>query len=114
MNCNYFIPNVISQQAYRFIDKIRMHLATVGAPVALQRRAVNRSTKIRTSLFNWDAHVRVLFLLGKQEKMLGVWPITSIWNCVNKFEKAVGDTRYEIPRSATFNKSSLQVCNFTS
>jgi hypothetical protein len=44
VNCNYFIPNVIDQQAYWFIGKIRMRLAAGGAPVA-----VNRSTKVRTS-----------------------------------------------------------------
>jgi hypothetical protein len=42
---SYFIPNVIGQQAYLFIGKIRMRLAAGGAPVT-----VNRSKKVRTSL----------------------------------------------------------------
>jgi hypothetical protein len=44
--CNNFIPNVIRQQVYCFIGKIRMRLAAGGAPVA-----VNRSTKVRTALY---------------------------------------------------------------
>jgi hypothetical protein len=49
VNCNY-IPNVIGQQAYWFIVKIRIRLAADGAPVAVKRRAVNRWTKVRASL----------------------------------------------------------------
>jgi hypothetical protein len=44
------IPNVIGHQAYWFIGKIRMGLVAGGAPVVVKRRAVNRSTKVRTSL----------------------------------------------------------------
>jgi hypothetical protein len=49
VNCNYFVPNVTGQDAYWFIGKIRLHPAADDAPVAMKRRAVNRSTKIRTS-----------------------------------------------------------------
>jgi hypothetical protein len=45
VNCNYFIPNVIGQQAYWFIGKIRMRFAAGGAPAAVKRRAVNPPTK---------------------------------------------------------------------
>jgi hypothetical protein len=44
VNCKYFIPNVIGQQACRFIGKIRMRIAARSAPVAVKRKAVNRST----------------------------------------------------------------------
>jgi hypothetical protein len=33
MNCNYFIPDVIGQQAYWFTGKIHMCVAAGGAPV---------------------------------------------------------------------------------
>jgi hypothetical protein len=46
VNCNYFIPNVVGQQTYLFINKIRMQFATGNAPVA-----VSRSAKLRTSLY---------------------------------------------------------------
>jgi hypothetical protein len=38
-------------QAYCFIGKIHMRLTAGGGPVAVKRRAVNRSTKLRTSLY---------------------------------------------------------------
>jgi hypothetical protein len=50
MNCKYFIPNVIGQQAYWFIGKIRTRLAVGGAPVAVIRSAVNWSTQVKTSM----------------------------------------------------------------
>jgi hypothetical protein len=46
VNCNYFIPNVIGQQAYWVIGKIRMRPAAGGAPVAM-----NRSTNVKASLY---------------------------------------------------------------
>jgi hypothetical protein len=49
VNCNYFIRNVIGQQESWFIGKIRIRLAAGGAPVAVKRRVVNRSTKISCS-----------------------------------------------------------------
>jgi hypothetical protein len=49
VNCKYFIPNVISQQAYQFIDKIYMHLTASGTLVTVKRRAMNQSIKLRTS-----------------------------------------------------------------
>jgi hypothetical protein len=49
VNCN-FIPNVIGQQAYWFIGNIRIRLAAGSSPVTVKRRAVNRSTKVKTSL----------------------------------------------------------------
>jgi hypothetical protein len=52
VNCNYFIPNDICQQAYWIIGKICMRLAAGDAPVTVKRRALNRSTKVRTSLCN--------------------------------------------------------------
>jgi hypothetical protein len=50
VNCNYFIPNVIGQQAYLFTGKICMRLAAGSAVIAVKRIAVNRSTKLRTAL----------------------------------------------------------------
>jgi hypothetical protein len=38
-------------QACRFISKISMRLTAGGGPVTVKRRAVNRSTKIRSSLY---------------------------------------------------------------
>jgi hypothetical protein len=51
VNCKYFILNIIGQQAYQLIDKIQMHPAARGALVAVKRRAMNRSTKLRMSLY---------------------------------------------------------------
>jgi hypothetical protein len=45
-----FIQNVIGRQACWFISKIRMRLATSGATVAMQRRALNRPTKLKKNL----------------------------------------------------------------
>jgi hypothetical protein len=42
VNCNYFIPNVVSQQTYWFIDKIHMHL-TPGHCEAQNCEPVNKS-----------------------------------------------------------------------
>jgi hypothetical protein len=47
VNINYFILNVIGQQAYWFTGKIRMRLAAGGAQFALKRRALKRPTKVR-------------------------------------------------------------------
>jgi hypothetical protein len=41
------------------IGKIRIRLAASGAPVAVNRSAVNQSTKVRTSLYNEDILVNV-------------------------------------------------------
>jgi hypothetical protein len=53
LNCNYFIPNVIAQQAYWFISKICVRLAAGGAPVAVKRRSMTKSTNVRTFLYNY-------------------------------------------------------------
>jgi hypothetical protein len=60
MNCKYFIPNVIGLQAYWFIGKIGMYLATSSAPVAVKSRAVNCSTKTRTSLWFRCRYYKIL------------------------------------------------------
>jgi hypothetical protein len=39
------------EKVKRFIGKISMRLAASGAPVAVKRRAVNRSTKLKNSLY---------------------------------------------------------------
>jgi hypothetical protein len=47
MNCNYFIPNVISHQACWLIGKIHMCLAESGALTATKRRAVEWVNKAK-------------------------------------------------------------------
>jgi hypothetical protein len=51
VKCNYFIQKVIDLQAYGFIGKIRIRLEAGGASVAVKRRAMYRSTKVRTLLY---------------------------------------------------------------
>jgi hypothetical protein len=51
VNCNYFIPIVIGQQAYWFISKIRMCLTAHGASVAVKRKTLNSSTSVRNFLY---------------------------------------------------------------
>jgi hypothetical protein len=53
VNCNYFIPNVIGQQAYWFIGKICIRLVAGSASVAVKRRAINRWRTAITSLYYW-------------------------------------------------------------
>jgi hypothetical protein len=57
VNCNYFIPKAVGQQAYRSIGNIHMRLTTGGAQVTVKRSIVNLSTKLTTSLtltlWNW-------------------------------------------------------------
>jgi hypothetical protein len=50
VNCNYFILNVIGQQAYWFTSRIRVRLAAGVAPVAVKRSAVNPAIKVVTFL----------------------------------------------------------------
>jgi hypothetical protein len=50
VNCSYFIPNIISQQAYWFISKIRICLAAGSALAALKHSTMNQSTKVSTFL----------------------------------------------------------------
>jgi hypothetical protein len=45
VNCNYFIPNVICQQAYWITGKIRMRLGANRAPVTVKRRACTGQLK---------------------------------------------------------------------
>jgi hypothetical protein len=54
VNCNYFIPNIISQQAYWFIGKICIDLTASGALVAVKCSTMNRSTKVQTSLYIYN------------------------------------------------------------
>jgi hypothetical protein len=61
-NCNYSIPNVTAQRVCWSISKIRMCLATGGAPVAVKSRVVNRPTKVRISLYK----TRISYLLRKE------------------------------------------------
>jgi hypothetical protein len=47
LNCNCFIPNVIGQQAYWFIGKIHIPLASGGAPLAVKRRAMEPVREVK-------------------------------------------------------------------
>jgi hypothetical protein len=46
------ISNIPAEQLLISSAKFCMRLAAGGAPVAVKRRIVNRSTKVRTSLYN--------------------------------------------------------------
>jgi hypothetical protein len=52
VNRNYFISNVIGQQAYGFIGKICMRLVASSALVTAKHSTVNQSTKVRIFLYN--------------------------------------------------------------
>jgi hypothetical protein len=41
VNCNYFISNIIGQQAYWVIGKIRICLAAGSAPVTMKDNTVD-------------------------------------------------------------------------
>jgi hypothetical protein len=47
MHYNYTSFRTFGQQAYQFVDKIRMLLAAGGASVAAKRRAVEPANKVK-------------------------------------------------------------------
>jgi hypothetical protein len=49
-----FIPNAIGHPALSFTGKIRVPFAAGGAPAAVKRRAVNRSTKLKKNSLYTD------------------------------------------------------------
>jgi hypothetical protein len=51
-----------------------MFLAASGAPVAVNRRVVNRSTKLKNSLYNTNARNGFKEKTKKVHEENGVWP----------------------------------------